>query len=463
MPIEELDIRATENGDFVVVAIDEQGNESRAGLDVGVLRPNQVGTPDDPVSEQHSDSVSTEEANITNRVIFAWFGSGNTVSSYDIANYSDVGAAVNQILTDAGTDKVSIQLPAGDLTWSTATTILNDGRTIAGMGHGQTTIRSSDVSSDWLTVGDADNRASNIQLKDFRIDGQESGNNPNDCIVLKRFRNVHIDNVYQQGHKKGLVLTNELAVGSNEQIDAMFSKLVVEDNTEEGIHLDGATGTGKIKRIQFNQGYSFGNRRALLAEGEVENLQVTNYELSSSEKENIKLSGANCTNNRFVAIKAENANQNADGSYIVNLDSSANDNQFLAWHFDAANGTNGVRIDGNRNKFHVGILDVGSFDFASSFEGATEIRAVSGFRNVNRGQFTIGGDGATQTIPMDDTPAVGQATCLTEGVYAQITGFDTNDDAVVALKNISDGSANSDFNEVFLSVYGETATFVGNS
>lgn len=59
MAIQDIDIRATDDGGFVIVAIDGDGNEQRADLDVGTLLASQVGSESDP-----SDSVYTDDAQV---------------------------------------------------------------------------------------------------------------------------------------------------------------------------------------------------------------------------------------------------------------------------------------------------------------------------------------------------------------------------------------------------------------
>lgn len=159
-----------------------------------------VGSASKSVPEIHSQSHVTEVASITGEQVLLYDDSTGLFDNYLISDFADIGAAINQAITDASLGPTII-LPSGRFS-KTTTINLVSGTTLIGQGkwpsNEGTRLNHTDSTSHNIDV----NGNRRVSIRDVLLLGPGSGTS-SDGIVAD-VDAVEIERVHVQDHRRGL-------------------------------------------------------------------------------------------------------------------------------------------------------------------------------------------------------------------------------------------------------------------
>lgn len=131
-------------------------------------------------------TLNADEQNITEgRQIRVFVGDNNPyVETYQLADYSDIGAAINQAIQDYAPG-VLIRVPSGAFEITDKIVIDSERVTLKGNGRRRTYFTKSDGAIDGISVA-----AQHVRLEGFRIQGSGDGARSDSCVSIDSSSNV---------------------------------------------------------------------------------------------------------------------------------------------------------------------------------------------------------------------------------------------------------------------------------
>lgn len=373
-----------------------------------------MGTSQNPLpGTVHREAVSTEGETLSSSVIRAHYPAAGTYKDYQLADFPGAASAVEQAFADAGNKGCAVELPMAKLTWDKTLVITTGSRSIIGKGHGGngTFIDCSSLSGSAIEIGDANNFAENILLRDFRIHGD--GTQTGACIEIRHSRNIHFYNIYQKYHNIGVRAKND--VTSNKLIDHYQNQCVWEGNAGTGVVIDASGSTQPINRYRFDSCYSFNNGghglRMIGIGGQAGNgdsFRFNSGEYGENDQTGIRLEGTRSP--VFAGTWIHGNNQSAGGYAEVEHADDANGNssraKYLACTIDAGGGT-ALDIQSAAGGFTqlLGGAIGGSDSIAfpnNTVHNRTQITSLQGYQNADWGYASDIANAQTISYDLDD-------------------------------------------------------------